>query len=85
MAIGRRPLRAIDARPPVPTTKCDPDAANCRTRARLDRDRLSRGMSDPASLRAHAPRYRKLRGREITWADSCTAARPTFSTHLADE
>jgi hypothetical protein len=38
--------------------------------ARLDRFRLSRGMSlsDPASLRAHALRYRELKGREITWA-----------------
>ena len=36
--------------------------------ARLDRDWLSRGMSDPASLRAHARRYRELKGREITWA-----------------
>jgi enoyl-CoA hydratase len=35
--------------------------------ARLDRDWLSRGMSDPASLRAHARRYRELKGREITW------------------
>ena len=36
--------------------------------ARLDRDWLSRCMSDPASLRAHARRYRELKGREITWA-----------------
>jgi enoyl-CoA hydratase len=35
--------------------------------ARLDRDWLSRYMSDPASLRAHARRYRELKGREITW------------------
>ena len=35
--------------------------------ARLDRDLLSRAMSDPASLRAHAQRYRELKGREITW------------------
>ena len=35
--------------------------------ARLDRDWLSRAMSDPASLRAHAQRYRELKGREITW------------------
>src|SRR5262249_44447252 len=35
--------------------------------ARLDRDWLSRGMSDPASLRAHARRYRELKGREIAW------------------
>lgn len=34
---------------------------------RLDRDWLSRGMSDPASLRAHARRYRELKGRDITW------------------
>lgn len=36
--------------------------------ARLDRDWLSRGMSNPASLRAHARRYRELKGRDITWA-----------------
>ncbi len=36
--------------------------------ARLDRDWLSRGMSDPASLRAQARRYRELKGREIIWA-----------------
>jgi hypothetical protein len=36
--------------------------------ARLDRDWLSRVMSDPASLRAHARRYRELKGREINWA-----------------
>lgn len=35
---------------------------------RLDRDWLSRGMSDPGSLRAHARRYRELKGRDITWA-----------------
>jgi enoyl-CoA hydratase len=34
---------------------------------RFDRDWLSRGMSDPASLRAQARRYRELKGREITW------------------
>ena len=37
------------------------------TAARLDRDWLSRGMSDPASLRAHTRRYRELKGQEITW------------------
>jgi enoyl-CoA hydratase len=36
--------------------------------ARLDRDWLSRGMSDVGSLRAHARRYRELKGKEITWA-----------------
>jgi len=35
--------------------------------AGLDRDWLSRGMSNPGSLRAHARRYRELKGREITW------------------
>jgi enoyl-CoA hydratase len=35
--------------------------------ARFDLDWLSRGMSDPASLRAQARRYRELKGREITW------------------
>ena len=38
------------------------------TASRLDRDWLSRGMSHPSSLRAHARRYRALKGREITWA-----------------
>ena len=33
--------------------------------ARLDRDLLSRGMSDPASLRANARRYRELKGKEV--------------------
>jgi hypothetical protein len=40
------------------TTMAAIDAA-----ARLDRDWLSRCMSDPASLRAHARRYRELKGR----------------------
>lgn len=34
--------------------------------ARLDRDLLSRGMSDFASLRANARRYRELKGKDIT-------------------
>ncbi len=37
------------------------------TAARLDRDWLSRGMSDPDSLRANARRYRELKGKDITW------------------
>jgi hypothetical protein len=45
------------------TTMAAIDAA-----ARLDRDWLSRKMSDSASLRAHARRHRELKGREITWA-----------------
>jgi enoyl-CoA hydratase len=53
-AFAKRALQA--------TTMAAIDAA-----ARLDRDWLSRGMSDPASLRAHARRYRELTGREITW------------------
>jgi enoyl-CoA hydratase len=53
-AFAKRALQA--------TTMAAIDAA-----ARLDRDLLSRGMSDPASLRAHARRYRELKGREITW------------------
>jgi enoyl-CoA hydratase len=52
-AFAKRALQA--------TTMAAIDAA-----ARLD-DWLSRGMSDPASLRAHALRYRELKGREITW------------------
>ncbi len=35
--------------------------------ARLDRDRLSSGMSDPGSIQAQARRYRELKGKEITW------------------
>jgi enoyl-CoA hydratase len=35
--------------------------------ARLDRDLLSRGMSDLGSLRANARRYRELKGKDITW------------------
>jgi enoyl-CoA hydratase len=37
------------------------------TAARLDLDLLSRGMSDPKSLRANARRYRELKGKEISW------------------
>ena len=55
IAFAKRALQA--------TTMAAIDAA-----ARLDRDWLSRGMSDPASLRAQALRYRELKGREITWA-----------------
>jgi enoyl-CoA hydratase len=47
-AFAKRALQA--------TTMAAIDAA-----ARLDRDWLSRGMSDPASLRAHALRYRAER------------------------
>jgi enoyl-CoA hydratase len=54
-AFAKRALQA--------TTMAAIDAAS-----RLDRDWLSRGMSDPASLRAHARHYRELEGREITWA-----------------
>ena len=54
-AFAKRALQA--------TTMAAIDAA-----ARLDRDWLSRGMSDPGSLSAHALRYRELKGREITWA-----------------
>lgn len=54
-AFAKRALQA--------TTMAAIDAA-----ARLDRDWLSSGMSDPASLRAHARRYRELKGREITWS-----------------
>ena len=35
--------------------------------ARLDRDWLSRGMSDIGSIRAHARRYKELKGKDITW------------------
>ena len=53
-AFAKRALQA--------TTMAAIDAA-----ARLDRDWLSRVMSDPASLRAHARRYRELKGQEIGW------------------
>jgi enoyl-CoA hydratase len=56
------PTYAFTKRGLQATTMAAIDAA-----ARLDRDWLSRGMSDPASLRAHARRYRELKGREITW------------------
>src|SRR5215475_14278480 len=35
--------------------------------ARLDRDWLSRGMSDLGSIRAHARRYKELKGKDFTW------------------
>jgi len=54
-AFSKRALQA--------TTMAAMDAA-----ARLDRDWLSRGMSDLGSLRAHARRYRELKGKEISWA-----------------
>jgi enoyl-CoA hydratase len=44
------------------TTMAAIDAA-----ARLDRDLLSRGMSDLGSLRANARRYRELKGKDIPW------------------
>lgn len=34
---------------------------------RLDQDLLARGMTDLGSLRAHARRYRELKGREPSW------------------
>ena len=54
-AFSKRALQA--------TTMAAIDAA-----ARLDRDWLSPGMADLGSLRAHARRYRELKGTEITWA-----------------
>jgi enoyl-CoA hydratase len=57
------PAYAFTKRALQATTMVAIDAA-----ARLDRDWLSRAMSDPASLRAHARRYRELKGREIGWA-----------------
>src|SRR6516165_1508635 len=56
------PAYAFTKRALQATTMAAIDAA-----ARFDRDWLSRGMSDPASLRAQARRYRELKGREITW------------------
>jgi enoyl-CoA hydratase len=57
------PAYAFTKRALQATTMAAIDAA-----ARFDRDWLSRSMSDPASLRAQARRYRELKGREITWA-----------------
>ena len=57
------PAYAFTKRAMQATTMVAIDAA-----ARFDRDWLSRGMSDPASLRAQARRYRELKGREVTWA-----------------
>ena len=54
-AFSKRALQA--------TTMAAIDAA-----ARLDRDWLSPGMADLGILRAHARRYRELKGTEITWA-----------------
>ena len=56
------PAYAFSKRALQATTMAAIDAA-----ARLDLDWLSRGMSDPASLRANARRYRELKGKEITW------------------
>jgi enoyl-CoA hydratase len=56
------PAYAFSKRALQATTMAAIDAA-----ARLDRDWLSRGMSDPASLRAHARRYSQLKGREGSW------------------
>jgi enoyl-CoA hydratase len=56
------PAYAFSKRALQATTMAAIDAA-----ARLDLDRLSRGMSDPRSLRANARRYRELKGRDITW------------------
>jgi enoyl-CoA hydratase len=35
---------------------------------RLDLDLLSKGMTDPGGLRAHARRYRELKGRDPSWS-----------------
>lgn len=56
------PAYAFSKRALQATTMAAIDAA-----ARLDLDRLSRGMSDPKSLRANARRYRELKGKDITW------------------
>ncbi len=56
------PAYAFSKRALQATTMAAIDAA-----ARLDRDWLSRGMSDPSSLRANARRYRQLKGKDVTW------------------
>ena len=40
---------------------------------RLDLDLLASRMTDPGSLRAHARRYRELKGRDPTWEISSQA------------
>ena len=35
--------------------------------ARLDKDLLSRGMSDFGSIQAHTRRYKELKGKDVTW------------------
>ena len=56
------PAYSISKRSLQATTMAAIDAA-----ARLDLDQLSRGTSDPKSLRMNARRYRELKGKEITW------------------
>ena len=56
------PAYAFSKRALQATTMAAIDAA-----ARLDRDWLSRGMSDPLSLRANARRYRQLKGKDVAW------------------
>jgi enoyl-CoA hydratase len=56
------PAYAFSKRALQATTMAAIDSA-----ARLDLDWLSRGMSDPKSLRANARRYRELKGKDITW------------------
>jgi enoyl-CoA hydratase len=53
-AFAKRALQA--------TTMSAIDAA-----ARLDKDLLSRGMSDLGSIKAHTRRYKELKGRDVTW------------------
>ena len=60
---GCHPAYAFTKRALQATTIAAIDAA-----ARLDRDWLSRAMSDVPSLHAQARRYRELKGREVTWA-----------------
>ena len=55
------PAYAFSKRALQATTMAAIDSA-----ARLDLDWLSRGMSDPKSLRANARRYRELKGKDIT-------------------
>lgn len=54
------PAYAFSKRALQATTMAAIDSA-----ARLDRDWLARGMSDPLSLRANARRYRQLKGRDL--------------------
>jgi enoyl-CoA hydratase len=59
---GCYPAYAFAKRAPQATTLWAIDDAR-----RLDLDLLASRMTDPGSLRAHARRYRDVKGREPSW------------------